>query len=189
MNSLRTPLIVLALVASVAAASRQQPRVASGGANETMKVVAAANAFLATLTEPQRNAGTFAFSSPQRTRWSNLPSGIFQRTGLRLGDLSMPQRAAALALVASALSPEGYHTVTEIMNGDEVLRNEGGGRTGGRQGRGGVRFGVDEYYIALLGTPSATAPWLLQFGGHHLAINVTIVGGQSVMTPEMKAPM
>jgi hypothetical protein len=77
------------------------------------------------------------------------------------------------------------------MNGDEVLKNSGGGQTGGRQGApgrgGGVRFGLDEYYIALLGTPSMTAPWMLQFGGHHLAINVTIAGAASVMTPSLPA--
>src|SRR5206468_6499232 len=65
--------------------------------------------------------------------------------------------------------------------------------TGGRQGRagpggrGGPSFGLDEYYIALLGVPSATVPWMLQFGGHHLAINVTIVGAASVMTPSLPA--
>ena len=88
------------------------------------------------------------------------------------------------------------------MNGDEVLKNRGGGRTGGRQGaagtppagtppggpppagapggsgRGGIQFGQDEYYIALLGTPSTTTPWMIQFGGHHLAINVTVVGAE-----------
>src|SRR5262249_55936255 len=52
---------------------------------------------------------------------------------------------------------------------------------------GGIRFGLDEYYIALLGTPSTTAPWMLQFGGHHLAINVTIAGAGSVMTPSLPA--
>ena len=46
-----------------------------------------------------------------------------------------------------------------------------------------MRFGRDEYYIALLGVPSPTAPWMIQFGGHHLAINVTVVGSTSVMTP------
>jgi Protein of unknown function (DUF3500) len=50
-----------------------------------------------------------------------------------------------------------------------------------------VRFGLDEYYIALLGTPSAAAPWMIQFGGHHLAINVTIVGSNQVMTPSLPA--
>ena len=44
------------------------------------------------------------------------------------------QRDAAMAVVAAALSPSGYKKVNEIMDGDEVLKNQGGGRTGGRQG-------------------------------------------------------
>ena len=42
---------------------------------------------------------------------------------------------------------------------------------GGRAG--GPAFGEDEYYLAFVGTPSKTAPWMLQFGGHHLAVNVS----------------
>ncbi|HWW84652.1 MAG TPA: DUF3500 domain-containing protein [Vicinamibacterales bacterium] len=180
------------------------PRQAAATAN----VVSAANAFLATLSDSERTTCTFDFKSDQRTGWSNLPTGIFQRHGLRFGDMTLRQREAALALVASALSREGYQKVTNIMNGDEVLKNAGGGRTGGRQGAagppgrgapnapggrggpgapGGVRFGLDEYYVALLGTPSATAPWMIQFGGHHLAINVTLVGPSNVMTPSLPA--
>jgi hypothetical protein len=116
---------------------------------------------------------------------------------LRFGDLTPRQREAALALVAAALSREGYQKVTDIMNGDEVLKNAGGGRTGGRQGGanpgpagapgGSIRFGLDEYYIALLGSPSAAAAWMIQFGGHHLAINVTVVGTNTVMTPSLPA--
>ena len=164
---------------------------ASAGA--TARVVAAANAFLATLTADEKSKVTFGFASSQRTNWSNLPSGIFQRHGLRLGDLARNKRDAALALVAAALSKPGYAKVTDIMNGDEVLKNAGGGRTGGRPGapggggRGGIVFGRDEYYIALLGTPSAAAPWMLEFGGHHLAINVTVAGPKSVMTPSLPA--
>ena len=188
MKSLRLLMAAVAVVGSLAAASSvQQPAVPPAGAAEARKVVDAANAFLAILTSAQRGAATFAFGSPQRTRWSNLPTGIFERTGLRLGDLTAAQRTAALAVVAAALSADGYRKVSEIMNGDEVLRKQGGGATGGRQDQGGVRFGLDEYYIAFLGTPSTTAPWLLQFGGHHLAINATFVGAQSVMTPSLPA--
>jgi hypothetical protein len=157
---------------------------AAGGT--TARVVAAANTLLGALSDAQRTQATFAFNSPQRTGWSNLPTGAFRRNGLRLGDLTPPQRAAALALVAAALSAEGYQKVTDIMNGDEVLKNARGGRTGGRQG-GGVNFGADEYYLALLGPPSPTTPWLIQFGGHHLAINVTVVGASSVLTPSLPA--
>ena len=206
MRTLRTPLIRLAMVLAIGAGSLQrassspQPPAAPGAA--VTRVVAAASAFVATLSDAERAKLMFGFTSSQRTGWSNLPTGIFQRNGLRFGDMTTRSREAALALVAAALSREGYQKVTDIMNGDEVLKNAGGGRTGGRQGaaappgrgagggpggRGGVQFGLDEYYIALLGAPSTTAPWLLQFGGHHLAINVTVVGSQSVLTPSLPA--
>lgn len=219
--------ISLALAFPLAIGSQQQP--ATG--TVTAKVVAAANGFLATLSPADRAKGTFAFNSSQKTGWSNLPSGIFQRNGLRFGDLKQTQRDAALSLVAAALSRDGYKKVLDIMNGDEVLKNSGGGRTGGRQGPppdgkgpgggpgaqagpggrqgppgggpggrggpggpggrggpgGGTQFGLDEYYIALLGAPSLTSPWMIQFGGHHLAINVTVVGPNNVMTPSLPA--
>ncbi len=169
---------------------RSAPAVRSS-ATVTAKVVNAANAFLASLSAAERSRCTFGFNSSQRTGWSNLPTGIFQRNGARLGDLTAPQRSAALALVAAALSREGYQKVTDIMNGDEVLKGSGGGRTGGKQGArgpgGGIRFGRDEYYLALLGQPSASEPWMIQFGGHHLAINVTVVGANSVLTPSLPA--
>jgi hypothetical protein len=184
-------LLALTIAAAAGAVQRSHPRSAAGSAPVTARVVAAANAFLATLTEPQRAKATFGFTSSQRTGWSNLPTGVFQRNGLRLGDLTSPQREAALALIAAALSRDGYRKVTEIMDGDEVLRKAGGGQTGGRQGArgsgGDIRFGLDEYYIALLGAPSATKPWMIQFGGHHLAINITVVGSNNVMTPSLPA--
>lgn len=180
-------LVLLALLLPLLAGTQPRP----APPNVTAKVVDAANAFLATLSTAERAKCTFGFASSQRTGWSNLPSGIFQRNGLRFGDMTARQREAALALVAAALSREGYQKVTNIMNGDEVLKNAGGGQTGGRQGGrgpgGGIRFGLDEYYMALLGAPSATAPWMIQFGGHHLAINVTVVGPNSVMTPSLPA--
>jgi hypothetical protein len=202
---LRPALILLALAFTLAVGSQQRtgspPPVKSAATGTvTARVVEAANQFLATLADAERSKCTFGFTSSQRTGWSNLPTGIFQRNGLRFGDMTSRQREAAFALVAAALSREGYQKVTDIMNGDEVLKNAGGGRTGGRQGGagtagtaaaggrgGGVRFGLDEYYIALLGTPSATAAWMIQFGGHHLAINVTVVGPNTVMTPSLPA--
>jgi hypothetical protein len=46
-------------------------------------------------------------------------------------------------------------------------------------------FGADLYFISFLGTPSANQPWMLQFGGHHLALNITIAGSQGVLTPTL----
>ncbi|PNY79282.1 DUF3500 domain-containing protein, partial [Deinococcus koreensis] len=38
---------------------------------------------------------------------------------------------------------------------------------------------------AFLGTPSGTAAWTLQFGGHHLAINATVAGANITLAPSL----
>jgi hypothetical protein len=152
----------------------------------TARIVAAAKAVVATLDEPARAKVQFPFDSAQRAKWSNLPSPMFQRDGLKLADLTPAQRAAVMDLLSAALSRDGYRKVVDIMRGDEVLRKTqaSGGRAGGR---GGPSFGENEYYLAFVGAPSETAPWLLMFGGHHLAINLTMAGSQATMTPSLPA--
>ena len=39
-----------------------------------------------------------------------------------------------------------------------------------------MKYGSEFYCVAFLGTPSTNEPWMFQFGGHHLAINVTVFG-------------
>ena len=165
----------------------------------------AAREFLATLDDAQRGKVVFDFhDDAQRKRWSNLPPGIVQRAGLRMGDLTKPQRAAAMAVLAAALSKRGYEKVLEIVQGDEVLRTNGGGGPGTPGGRGGPGapggpggrgpggpggrgggpgFGRDNYYISFLGQPSENEPWMIQFGGHHLGLNITLVGRQGTLAP------
>lgn len=139
------------------------------------EIAAAANKFLATLDDAHRNKVVFDFKDEaQRKRWSNLPTGIFKREGLRMGDLTPAQRAAALAVLAAALSPQGYEKVLQIVEGDELLE-----KPQGRQ----VIFGRDQYYISFLGQPSPTDPWMIQFGGHHLGLNITLVGEQGTLAP------
>ena len=160
---------------------------ATGQGGTVARAVTAANAFLGTLGDSERAKAAFPFDSAQRSNWSNLPSGIYQRNSLRLGDLTTPQRDAAMALMAVVLSREGYQKVVDIMNADEYLKNNSGrGRQGGGRG-GGTMFGLAEYFIAILGTPATTTPWMVQFGGHHLAVNVTIAGGSQVVTPSLPA--
>jgi hypothetical protein len=59
--------------------------------------------------------------------------------------------------------------------------------TGGMGGTGGgvaaMGYGSDLYSIAFVGTPSATAPWILQVAGHHLAYNITYNASKASATP------
>ena len=141
----------------------------------TKAIPVMADRFLATLDDGQRAKVIFNFKDEaQRKRWSNLPTGMVRRAGLRLGDLTPPQRAAAMMVLAAALSPQGYEKVLQIVAGDEVLKQAGGGRP---------MFGRDEYYVSFLGQPSANEPWMIQFGGHHLGLNITLLGDQGTLAP------
>jgi hypothetical protein len=142
--------------------------------------VAAANAFLDSLDAKQREKALYEFASPKKSNWSNLPVSMVQRNGVRLGDLTKEQRARAMGVVAAVLSKGGYQKVVDIMDGDQKLAE--GGR-GGRGGGNGPMFGADLYYLAIFGKPSETQPWMVQFGGHHLGVNVTVIGKHFVLTP------
>ncbi|MFD0524313.1 DUF3500 domain-containing protein [Paractinoplanes durhamensis] len=148
-----------------------------GGAN-TAAVVTAAQAFLATLDDTLKAKINLAFTDNQsRQTWSNFPASTVARKGVALKDLSEAQRAAALAMMKVALSPEGYQQVLNIQKADDYLNSLGGD---GADGFGNL---VD-YYVAVYGTPSATAPFMLQFGGHHLARNLTYNGTKVSETPQ-----
>ena len=143
----------------------------------TARIVSAANTFLSTLDEKQRQSVLFAFDDEkQRQRWSNLPVKMVPRAGISLRDMNATQRAAALAVVSSSLSARGFEKVEQIMEGDEVQKVKE---------ENNPMFGKDLYYLSILGTPSAKDPWMLQFGGHPLALNVTIAGEQGVLTPTL----
>ncbi|MCJ2141117.1 DUF3500 domain-containing protein [Methylobacterium sp. E-066] len=166
------------------------------GAAQTQAIAAAATAFLSTLSDEQRAAVQFAFE-PQpkataahfrggmrsdvdmvgeqygRAMWSNFPVSDVPRPGLRLGSLDDAQREAAMALLRVLLSDRGYRKVLDIMGSDQALADTGTPYASGRAA----------YTLAIFGTPSVTDFWMVQFGGHHLALNVTMLGGHAVLAP------
>ena len=121
-----------------ASANSHQPRDTTGrGAitqtptadARTTRIVDAANAFLATLSDEQKAAVLFDFTdAEQRVRWSNLPEGIFQRAGVAWGDMDEAQRAALTDLLGAVLGPEGMENVQEQMAADDALPAPGARR-------------------------------------------------------------
>ncbi len=186
MNKPKLTALTLLLTAALSACSSSAqtttpttpgPTVAMPADAQTNKVVDAANAFLATLSAAQKTAVSFAWTdSAQRARWSNFPTGIFQRDGVKWGDMSEAQRTALTTLLGTVLSTDGLEMVQQQMAADDILKAQGGGN---------LQFGSDEYYVSFLGTPSATTAWTLQFGGHHLAINATVAGADITLAPSL----
>ena len=171
----------LGLLATVAVVQAQRSRasdIVTLAPDATRRIVAAAQAFLATLDEPGRAKAQLPPDSPLKTRWSNLPIGMVPRNGVRMGDLTPAQRTAAMAVLEAAFSKDGYTKVVDIVRSDEVLRTSG-------SRAGSPSFGQDEYFLAFVGAPSVEMPWIIQFGGHHLGINMTLAGTRATLSPSL----
>ena len=167
----------VALGASTTPASGTSATTAASVTSESAnpKIVAAANAFLATLSDTEKGTTLFDWTNTaQKQRWSNFPPAGFKRAGLMWGNMTATQQNAWLAVMQATLSTEGYNRVIAEWNADEALLQQEG--TGGG-------FGKNNYYIALIGTPSETTPWQWQWGGHHVTVNATIVGSNISLTP------
>ncbi|WP_447641885.1 MULTISPECIES: DUF3500 domain-containing protein [Chitinophagaceae] len=130
------------------------------------RVVALADSFLNTLSSTQKLSVIVDYTLANAKRWSNLPCGLSCRNGLLFGSLTTAQQGAALALINAAAGTrdgEGYNEFQTIRAADDYLNSNGGGSS----------YGAGNYVIAFLGTPSTTGKWMLQYGGHHYASNIT----------------
>lgn len=107
--------------------------------------------------------------------WSNYPVSDVPRPGLKMGSLSAAQREAAMYMLQELLSAKGYEKVTQIMGSDQALADGGTNFTSGK----------DAYTLAIFGTPNEKTPWMVEFNGHHLGLNVVIAGSQGALTPTL----
>jgi hypothetical protein len=142
----------------------------------------AATKFLSSLTPEQRQKAAFAFDSEQRLKWHFIPTEMFPRTGLILGEMTEAQRKAAHGLLQAGLSQRGYMTATAIMDLETVLNaieSAQGRETAGRGGPAMVRDPV-KYFFSVFGTPSARGAWGWRVEGHHVSLNFTVVNGSFV---------
>ena len=180
--------IAIAILSVPAASRRSESRLTPQEQSDkelaqAAKAAEAGKRFLAALDDKQRGKAFLEFDSTKKSGWSNLPIGMVPRNGVRMGDLNATQREAAFGLLATVLSKEGYQKVIDIMDADQQLTTGKGGGKGKAGGKGQPMFGKDNYFLAIFGTPSTVKPWFVQFGGHHLGVNVTLIGKNFVLAP------
>ncbi|HLY70865.1 MAG TPA: DUF3500 domain-containing protein [Puia sp.] len=124
---------------------------------------------------PDRGPGGFAGEKYGDDVWSNFPVTFVKRPGLNLGSLNPTQREGAMQLLKELLSPAGLTKIKEIMGSDQVLADNGADFSAGN----------DSYLLAIFGKPNPDSPWMVEFGGHHLALNIVIAGSQGALTPTL----
>jgi hypothetical protein len=133
------------------------------------RIADAANRFLISLDESQRQKAMIAFDSANRLDWHYIPRS---RPGLALGEMRQNQADAARALFASVLNQRGLELLDGVRLLEGVLREQ----------QGSFRDPA-RYYVSVFGTPGRF-PWGWRFEGHHLSLNVALpAAGHVAVTP------
>jgi hypothetical protein len=159
--------VVLALV-SLAVVGREAEPTPS-------RMVTAADKFLSLLTADQKAKAAFAFTSPERINWNFVPLQDKEkkptRKGLRFEEMTAEQKKAALALLETGTSPEGYKKATTIMSLESILADLES------KAPNNVRS-PEWYFVSIYGTPAKTGKWGWRIEGHHLSLSYTLDGAK-----------
>jgi len=140
-----------------------------GGAARIM--AEAALIFLASLTREQRTRASFQIESQERFIWDYRPH---ERAGIAWHELDRSQQRLAHALLASGLSRQGFTKAMAIMSLESVLQSLTGSQI----------YNPDFYYLTIFGTPGDPRAWGWRVDGHHLSVNILVVGdSQFAVTP------
>ena len=142
------------------------------------RITEAAEAFLRNLEPDQQAQATFPFDHDERENWHYVPR---PRAGLARGDMTPAQLNAAESMMAVSLSAEGVRKAHLIVRHETILGEL-------EASFGTLRFDRLEglYYFSIFGTPGSAEPWGWQVDGHHLSLNMTVIGGERIsVTPSV----
>lgn len=139
------------------------------------EIVAAAQAFVASLNDLEAKACLIPFQDQERENWNFVP---LKRKGLSWQLMKEDQRSLAEQLLRSCLSQEGYRKVEDIRQLESVLTSLEG-RAPGNNYRN-----PDLYYVAIFGDPTDSSVWGWRFEGHHLSLNYTYANDYLTVTPQ-----
>jgi hypothetical protein len=144
----------------------------AGEADPAATSKAAADNFLASLDPAQKSKAALPFTSDERENFRYTPR---ERAGLTFKEMTDAQREAAMALIDSALSEKGKLKTSQIMSLEGVLAEIENDP---------VKRDPGKYYVAIFGTPGDPKGWGWRLEGHHISVNLTLVGGKYVsVTP------
>ena len=136
-------------------------------------IVSAAEKLSSLLNQGERQRLSYHIGSPDWRTWSN-PEFLFSNKGIRLDETSAEVRDAALQVLRTSLSAEGFDKARSVMRINHFL---------GELCKGPAVMNEYSYNIVFFGSPSATKAWGWSFYGHHLCLNAFFHKRQIVLSP------
>lgn len=122
-----------------------------------------ANAFLKSLDKNQQLKVSFPFEEEERYNFHFVPRD--NRRGISINELNPSQKEAAMALMKSCLSSEGFRKATDIMQLEIVLKAIEGRKEDDHYRDPG------KYFFSVFGIPGNKTIWGWRIEGHHVAFN------------------
>jgi hypothetical protein len=146
----------------------------SSASDAVKRMTAAANDFLNSLDDSQRQTASFEFAGDERYKWAYTP---IERDGLRLREMNDAQRSAAFTMMETGYSARGVVTAHRIIELETIL----GEWEMISDGKSQWERNPNRYWFSVFGTPgSVDEPWGFRVGGHHIALSANIVNGEQV---------
>ncbi len=123
----------------------------------------AVNRFINTLDKDQKLKATYPFESEERFNFHFFPKE--DRKGISVNELSPAQKDAAMALLKTCLSKEGFDKSMAIMQLETVLK-----ALEKRAPDNRVRD-PGKYFFTIFGVPGDNTIWGWRLEGHHITFN------------------
>lgn len=130
--------------------------------------------FLNALNKEQLEKTSLPFDDTSRVSWHFLPSSMYPREGITLGELNATQKDLFAKMFREFISESGYKKTKQIINLENILV-ELGGDPDFRD--------ATKYFIAFYGNPKKDDIWAWSFEGHHVSLNFTISKNKIVASP------
>ena len=134
----------------------------------------AAENFIQSLSSEQKSKANFSFEEMNRFNWHFVPASQSERDGIVMNTLKPNQKALLLDVLHCFLSDKGFEKTKGIMSLEYVLQ---------KLEPQNVHRIPENYSIAIYGKPNKDSIWGWKFGGHHIALNFTVVKDQVAFAP------
>jgi hypothetical protein len=163
--------LLCCLLSASALAQQTAPAIKAAAAQQRVKddMLDAATTFLDLLTPEQRKQAMYPLGDVERFNWHYVPR---ERKGLALKQMTPDQRRAAMAMLKTGLSNQGYEKATSIIDMENVLRV-----IDNRPPNDTYRD-PENYSFTVFGEPAAKTPWSWRIEGHHLSLQFLSLTGQ-----------
>ncbi len=137
------------------------------------KIAGAVKNVVTLLTSEQKTKVSYPLNAREWRAWSN-PEFLLRPLGLRLEEQTEEVAASILSVIEATFSPEGYQKALAAMRMNHFL---------GEICQVPRIMNKYSYNFLLFGEPSVDKPWGWSLYGHHLCLNVFLIGRQIVVSP------